>query len=105
MRGPDCRACCMSEHGAEDGCDQCPFEIAGERANFVLKVFRLACAKHTDQKSRTSRWYMDTDRMLFAYATYDIENKERVFQLVSLALQVLNGEDEIIITDDDQLLE
>ena len=103
-RKPDlCRACCGAEHPEEEDCDECPFQKAGDAGNFALKVFRLACSKQTDPKMKTSRWYLDTDRMLFAYATYDIEGSDRakIFARVHLALQILNGEDEIIIFDDD----
>lgn len=70
---------------------------------YVLKIFRIACSKHTD-KDKTSRWYLDTDRLLFAYETYDITDKEEIFQFINLALQILNGEDEILVTDEDQPL-
>lgn len=98
-----CRACCVGEHPEDEDCDLCPFIAAGEAGNFALKVFRLACAKHTDPKDKTSRWYLDTDRMLFAYTTYNIEgqDRERIFSRIQLALQILNGEDEIIILDDE----
>ena len=81
----------------------CPFLKAGEAGTFALKVFRLACSKHTDQKTKTSRWYLDTDRMLFAYATYNIkdQDRERIFSRIQLALQILNGEDELIILNDE----
>lgn len=72
---------------------------AEEEANFVLTLFRLACSKHTD-KDKISRWYFDPDRMLFAYATYDIVDKQRAFQLVALGLQIMNGESEHLVEDD-----
>jgi hypothetical protein len=106
VRFDGCRACCAyvnEEHDAGEGCTQCPYQKAGELPNFVYKIFRLACTRNTDHKTQDRRWYLDTDRMMFAYATYDIIDKERIFSLVTLALQILNGEDEIIVTDPDEI--
>lgn len=75
---------------------------AGDVGNLALKLFRLTCSKQTN-KDKISRWYFDPDRMLFAYATYDIQDKERAFRYVSLALSIMNGENEVFDNESDEL--
>ena len=89
----DHRACCSTEHTEEEVCDHCPFFVAGNEGQEILRLFHLTAERHTDPKTHIKSISLSREGLQLAFQIYDVPDKERAFHYLALALNVMNGED------------